>query len=130
MLMLNNLCKKNCYTVLGSIPASTTTYQCHFSLLGKHVQAILSAAWMQKQLIAHKFTTGQEAGTIAKMKPKGKKGGEDDGEREWLVKYKSETESSESESFDEFPALPKDRFGGLWLFAKNISVVWHSNLGR
>ena len=39
---------------------------------------------------AHTFTTGREVGTRTKRKPKSKKGGEDDGEMEWWVQYKSE----------------------------------------
>jgi hypothetical protein len=38
---------------------------------------------MQKKLIAHKFITGWEVGTITKRKPKSKKGEEDYGEMEW-----------------------------------------------
>jgi hypothetical protein len=48
---------------------------------GKQVQAILSASWMQKQLMAHKFTMGWEIGTITKMEVQ--EHGEDDGEMEW-----------------------------------------------
>jgi hypothetical protein len=70
------------------------------------VQAILSASWMQKKLIAHKFNTGWEVWTMTKRNPKSKKGGEDDGEMEWWVKYKSETGSG---SLDYSHALPKDR---------------------
>ena len=43
---------------------------------------------MQKQLIAHKFTTGWEVvkgEQSLKRKPKSKKGGEDDSEMEWWV---------------------------------------------
>jgi hypothetical protein len=82
---------------------------------GKQVQAILSASWIQKQLIAHKFTTGWEVGTITKRKPKSKN--LNDGEMEWWVKYTCKSETG-SRNLDYSHTFSTDHYEDLWLFVR------------